>query len=308
MILSEHIKIAAREVGFDLCGVCRPRRMELNESAYAEWLERGYDSSLEYMRAHLDKRFDARNLVEGAQAVVVCAVNYRSPISGGYSPDDRCRVASYACCRDYHKSIKRMLLKLLDRLREQYPALSARAFTDSAPLLEKQHAVDAGLGWIGRQSLLITPRFGSRVLLGELVLCDEVDHYDSPLEGEGCGKCRRCIDGCPTGAIVKPMMLDTSRCISCRTVESEASADFDLHGWIFGCEECQNACPYNRSTPHFTNPHFEPLFDPRTISPDEWLALSDEDFSARFGSTPMKRSGWDRIRRNIRRNEKLNIR
>ena len=302
MILSEHIKIAAREVGFDLCGVCRPRRMELNESAYAEWLERGYDSSLEYMRAHLDKRFDARRLVDGAQAVVVCAVNYRSPISGGYSPDDRCRVASYACCRDYHKSIKRMLLQLLDQLREQYPTLSARAFTDSAPLLEKQHAVDAGLGWIGRQSLLITPQFGSRVLLGELVLCDEVDLYDSPLEGVGCGECRRCVEACPTGAIVRPMMLDTSRCISCRTVESEADPDFDLHGWIFGCEECQNVCPYNRSTPNFTNPHFEPLFDPRTISPDEWLTLSDEEFSVRLGSTPMKRSGWDRIRRNVKRN------
>ena len=97
-------------------------------------------------------------------------------------------------------------------------------------------------------------------------------------------------------------MLDTSRCISCRTVESEADPDFDLHGWIFGCEECQNVCPYNRSTPHFTNPHFEPLFAPRTISPDEWLTLSDEEFSARLGSTPMKRSGWDRIRRNVKRN------
>ena len=301
MLNSDNIKSAALRLGFDLCGIAKCQNFEINERAYMRWLEKGYDSSLGYMRNHLDKRFDARHLVEGAKTVVVCAVSYKSEISGGYDKSDSCKIASYACNRDYHKTLKKMLQSLLRELQTQYPQLQGRAFVDSAPLLEKQYAVEAGLGWIGRQSLLITPEFGSYVLLGELVLDIEADAYDAPYTGVGCGECRRCMDACPTSAIVAPMMIDMAKCISCRTIESDNDTNIDLHGWIFGCDECQNCCPYNRQAAMHRNSSFNPLFDPREISAEEWLTMSEEEFLARFGTTPLKRSGVERIKKNIKR-------
>ena len=299
MLSHSAIKTLATEVGFDLCGIARATRFEQNEQAYNRWLEHGYDSTLEYMRRNCDKRFDTTKLVEGAQTVVVCAVSYKSPISGGYSPDDNCKIASYACNRDYHKTIKKMLLSMLKELQALHADLSGRAFVDSAPIFEKQYAVEAGLGWIGRQSLLITPEYGSYVLLGELVLNMEADAYDVPYEGVGCGECRRCMDACPNGAIIEPMTINTARCISCHTIEAEPQVQLDLHGWFFGCDECQNCCPYNRQAKPHRNPSFDPLFDPRNISAEQWTAMSEEEFSTQFGSTPLKRSGLERIKKNI---------
>lgn len=299
MLSHSAIKTLATEVGFDLCGIARATRFKQNEQAYNRWLEHGYDSTLEYMRRNCDKRFDTTKLVEGAQTVVVCAVSYKSPISGGYSPDDNCKIASYACNRDYHKTIKKMLLSMLKELQALHADLSGRAFVDSAPIFEKQYAVEAGLGWIGRQSLLISPEYGSYVLLGELVLNTEVDCYDKPLQSAGCGECHRCMDACPNGAIIEPMTINTARCISCHTIEAEPQVQLDLHGWIFGCDECQNACPYNKKAKPHNSALFDPLFDPRFISPEEWTAMSEESFQERFNSTPLKRSGLERIKKNI---------
>ena len=190
---------------------------------------------------------------------------------------------------------------MLRELQTTYPLLEGRAFVDSAPILEKQYAVEAGLGWIGRQSLLVTPEYGTYVLLGELVLNAEVDEYDKPLEGVGCGECRRCMDACPTGAIVKPMTINTSRCISCHTIEAVPSADINLNGWIFGCDECQNCCPYNKKAKPHSSALFDPMFDPREITAEQWMTMAEEDFAEKFGSTPLKRSGLERIKANIRR-------
>ena len=300
MVNSDYIKTVARGVGFDLCGVAMCRNLDTNKQAYTEWLARGYDSSLGYMRNHLDKRFDVRQLVDGAKTVVVCAISYKSEISGGYDTDCQTKIASYACSRDYHKTLKKMLTTMLRELQQRYPNLQGRAFVDSAPILEKQYAVEAGLGWIGRQSLLITPEYGSYVLLGELVLDDEADYYNGPYSGAGCGECRRCIEACPNSAIVAPMTIDTARCISCRTIESENDSNIDLHGWIFGCDECQNICPYNRKAKLHNSPHFNPFFDPREITSEQWLTMSEEEFSQRFGTTPLKRSGLERIKKNIK--------
>lgn len=299
MIEYRYIKDLAVQAGFDMCGVARSRHLADNEAAFRRWLAHGYDSSLGYLRNNLDKRFDTRRLVEGARSVVVCAVGYKSAVSGGYARDCATKVASYACNRDYHKSLKKMLQTMLRALCERYPSIEGRAFVDSAPLLEKQIAVEAGLGWIGRQSLLVTPEFGSFVLLGELVLCDEVDRYDSPYVGAGCGECRRCMEACPTGAIVAPMTIDTSRCISCHTIETEPSAEVDLHGWIFGCDECQGCCPYNKKAAAHRCEAFDPVFDPRQMGTEEWLGMSEAEFAERFGGTPLKRSGLERIKRNI---------
>ena len=301
IIEAKHIKKVALDAGFDLCGVTSCHSFPINRAAFEGWLKEGYDSSLNYMRNNIDMRFDVGQMVEGARSVAVCAVSYKSEISGGYGSTDKCKIASYACNRDYHKTLKKMLKAMLRELQTTYPSLEGRAFVDSAPILEKQYAVEAGLGWIGRQSLLVTPEYGTYILLGELVLNAEVDELDKPLEGVGCGECRRCMDTCPTGAIVKPMTINTSRCISCHTIEAEPSAKINLNGWIFGCDECQNCCPYNTKAKPHNSSAFNPLFDPREITAEQWMTMTEEEFAEKFGSTPLKRSGLERIKANIRR-------
>lgn len=315
MLKREEILSSAAKIGFSLCAVTRCRPLVENRRRFSEWLEAGYDSDLEYLRRNFDKRFDPSLLLEGARSIVVCAVNYRNEVSGGYGNADRGKIASYACAGDYHSILKNMLFELLGRLRESEPGLVGRPFVDSAPLLEKQWAVEAGLGWIGRNSLLVTPQYGSFVVLGELVLCDEADEYDTPYVGDGCGGCRRCIEACPNGAIVRERVIDTGRCISRLTIERERSGELQgevpdglqtektsgLHGWIFGCDACQNVCPYNSGKPLFSLPAFAPLFDPRDMTAEEWRAMNEEEFDRRFGRTPLKRSGLKRIVRNLDR-------
>lgn len=302
MLEIETVKKVAASVGFDLCGVAKCRRFDGDEAFFREWLACGYASSLDYLQRNLDKRFDVERLVVGARTVVVCAVSYKNRASAGYPSGFSTKIASYACCNDYHSTIKGMLRRMSESLKETYPALSGRIFVDSAPILEKRYAVEAGLGWIGRQSLLVTPRYGSFVLLGELVLCDDCDSYDEPLRSVGCGECRRCIDACPNGAIAE-CHIDTSKCISCATVE-RFDGVADLHGWIFGCDECQSCCPYNKSAPAHVCSEFEPVFDPMTMTADEWSSMTDDEFDRRFSSTPMSRSGLSRLRENVLRNRK----
>lgn len=251
------------------------------------------------MERNVEKRFDPQRLVAEARTAIVCAVAYKNRFSEGYPHDCRTKVASYACNKDYHTTLRSMLQRLFASLQDDYPELEGRAFVDTAPLAEKQLAVEAGLGWIGRQSLLITPRYGSFVVLGELLLCDETDTYDTPFEGSRCGSCRACMECCPTGAIIAPKVIDTNRCISCHTIEQEPTKQIDLHGWIFGCDVCQSCCPYNRQAPHHTHPAFSPIFDPLAATPEQWLAMTDEQFADRMGETPLTRSGLTRIRSNI---------
>ena len=297
MLDFRNIKRHAAEAGFDLCGVARCRRLADNEAWFRDWLAHGYQSSLGYLERHVEKRFDPQRLVEGARTAVVCAVAYKNRFSEGYPADCRTKVASYACNKDYHTTLREMLRRLFEALRAENPRLEGRAFVDTAPLAEKQLAVEAGLGWIGRQSLLITPQYGSFVLLGELLLSDEADAYDEPFEEERCGSCRACMEHCPTGALVAPRTVDTRRCISCHTVEREPASTVDLHGWIFGCDACQSYCPYNRQAPLHTHPAFDPQFDPLAVTPEQWLAMTESEFAERFGETPLTRSGLTRIQR-----------
>lgn len=297
MLNKELIHAAARQVGFSLCGVAKYRSLDVSRDRFEHWLANGNGDGLDYLARNIDKRFDPALLVEGAKSVIICALNYRNQITNGYPAEARGKIASYACTTDYHYTIKAMLHELLGRLREGNPTLTGRVFVDSAPLAEKAWAVEAGLGWIGRQSLLITREYGSTVLLGALVVCDEVDSYDEPYAGNGCGDCRRCIDACPNSAILSCRAIDSRRCISRLTIERKVITPdgCSLHGWAFGCEECQNVCPHNHSKPASTLPAIAPTFDPRQISAEDWSAMSDEEFSVRFSRTPMARSGRERI-------------
>ena len=301
MLNAQHIKELAREVGFDLCGVARCRNFEDDKRFLEGWVERGFASSLDYLKRNTDRRADAAALVEGAKSVVVCAVAYKSYISEGYPADHKTKVASYACMTDYHTTIKQMLFDLSARMKELAPSLSGRCFVDSAPIFEKRYAVEAGLGWIGRQSLLVTPEYGTFVLLGEIVVTEECDSYDVPLVSVGCGECRRCEEACPNSA-VKERHIDTSRCISCATIEREGEGEkAPLHGWIFGCDECQTVCPYNRKAPLATNHRFAPQYNPIELTSEWWLSLSKEEFSERFGGTPLERAGLERMQANIKK-------
>ena len=307
MLQSQFIKDSAFRAGFDLCGIVPCNHLTESEQRFREWLEAGYGADLHYLERNLDKRFDVSRLVEGARSVIVCAVNYKSLRSCGYPTPSSTKIASYACNEDYHSTIKAMLAELYSALRAKNTTLRARAFTDSAPLVEKQLAVNAGLGWIGRQSLLVTPEYGTFVLLGELVIDEEVDHYDTPFEGSRCGECHRCIEACPNGAILSSKRIDARRCISRLTIESATNntEHQNLAGWIFGCDECQSCCPHNRNTPNATNPHFSSPIDPAALSVEDWLTMSKADFDTRFGKTPLTRSGLERIRANAEVNSKI---
>lgn len=294
------IKKLAADAGFDLCGVAPCRHLADNERWFRDWLRNGYHSSLEYMERNTDKRFDPAQLVEHARTVVVCAVGYKNRAGEGYPTGHRTKVASYACAADYHGTIRGMLGGMLAQLKAAHPGLEGRAFVDTAPLSEKQLAVEAGLGWIGRQSLLVTPRLGTYVLLGELLLSEETDTYDTPFEGSRCGRCRNCIESCPTGAIVSPRVVDTGRCIACHTIERRPAAGVDLDGWIFGCDRCQSCCPHNQKAPMHRNAAFDPVFDPLAMGPAEWLTMDDLGFEALCGRTPLTRSGLARIKSNIK--------
>ena len=295
MLDRSFIRQSAAAAGFDLCGVAPCRHLVRNEQFFRRWLGDGRHASLGYLERNLDKRFDVRRLVEGAQTVVVCAVGYKNGLSDGYPDDFRAKIASYALTADYHATIKGMLGDLFGRLRAAEPALAGRAFVDSAPLVEKQLAVEAGLGWIGRQSLLVTPRFGSFVLLGELVLVPQLlpDHQHQ------CGSCRRCVEACPTGAVCNDRAIDARRCISCHTIERTPAAEIALDGWIFGCDACQSRCPYNLRAPLHLHPAFDPLFDPLSFPPERWLAMEEAEFrtsaarrscaAASGASKPMRR-------------------
>ena len=323
MLRAHDIKNAARRVGFDLCGISRVRNFSAERDFFAKWLSRGYASGLGYLYRNVEKRFSPTLLTPGAVSVISCAVNYKNDTSLGFGDCHNPKVASYARTADYHDTIKRMLRHMAVIIGGEAKGGSGggqikwRAFTDSAPVLEKMWAVEGGLGFIGRNKLLITPGYGSFVLLGELMIDAAVDVYDTPYQGPGCGKCRRCVDACPNRALT-PHGIDTGLCISRATIEklppgnasgthpvvdSDMSKDFSyiapsipLHGWIYGCDVCQHTCPYNARTPFYSNPDFAPLFDPRTMPRERWLEMTGEEFSERLGNTPMGHTGLKQIR------------
>ncbi len=297
MIAHKYILDTARGIGFDLCGVARYRPMDEHRARIAEWLSARRHGGMEYLERNVEKRLDPAALVEGAQTVIVCAVSYNHGKSRGDEP----RIASYALCTDYHIIMKGMLEQMLSELRKGCPSLSGRAFTDSAPILEKAWAVEAGLGWIGRNSLLITPSHGSLVLLGELIVDVPADSYDRPYARTECGGCTRCVESCPAKAITSGRTIDANRCIARQTIEKGEDPQARLHGWIYGCDVCQEACPHNKTAIPASNGAMTPVADPQTLTTEYWQTLTGERFLEQWGDTPLARPGLDRIRRHLDR-------
>ncbi len=253
-----------------------------------------------YMANHFDMRLDPRKLVPGAKSVVVLGYSYFPAEDLGEQTGYK--VAKYAYGQDYHHVLKAKLRELMEQLQEEIGAIEGRAFVDSAPLLERQWAQKAGVGWLGKNSLLLNRQMGSFFFLAELVL-DLVLEPDVPLARDYCGSCTRCIDACPTDAIVKPGVVDGSRCISYFTIELKEEIPAEVQGkwndWIFGCDICQDVCPWNR----FSQTHQEPLFDPhedlKKMNKQDWEEISEDVFAKLFKKSAVKRTKLAGLKRNI---------
>ncbi len=294
-----YIKQTALELGFSLCGISKARKLEEDARRLEDFLKRDYHGKMKYLENHFELRVDPRLLVPGARSVISLMYNYypKTKQQAGVP-----KISMYAYGEDYHDVIREKLKILLQRIQEKIGAVQGRVFVDSAPVLEKSWAANGGLGWIGKHTNLINKQQGSFLFLAELILDIELE-YDNPIK-DYCGTCTRCIDACPTEAILPGKTLDASRCISYVTIELREEIPGDLQGksegWLFGCDICQEVCPWNR----FSKPHQEPKFLLNELlinrSESSWTDISEELFKSLYHHSPIKRARWEGIQKNIR--------
>ena len=297
--LTAALKEEALNLGFDLVGatqVVTPPSFE----RLRQWGADGFAADMHYMTDRLDAYRHPNNLLEGAKSLLMLAANYRTvePETPGAGQG---RVSRYAWGDDYHDLLRQRLHKLADRHRQLAPAARVRVVVDTAPLLERQFAQLAGLGWIGKNTLLVNRKFGSWLFLAALLTTEELA-YDAPITEDLCGTCRVCLDACPTGALVEPHRVDARKCVSYLTVESRGALPADLRvtcgDRLFGCDACQEACPWNRDTPATAEPAFQPKPGMNPVQADQLMALDEAGFRLRFRGTPLWRAKHAGILRN----------
>ncbi|MFM2201515.1 MAG: tRNA epoxyqueuosine(34) reductase QueG [Bacteroidota bacterium] len=293
------IKQLALEIGFSFCGISKANFLSEEAPRLEKWLKQSMQGEMSYMENHFDMRLDPRLLVPGAKSVVSFLFNYfpNPEIAIG---SGALKVSKYAWGEDYHYVVKDKLKLLMQQLTERIGAIEGRAFVDSAPVLDKVWAKKSGLGWLGKNANLINKKQGSFFFIAELIIDLELEP-DGPVT-DHCGTCRACIDACPTEAIVEPYVVDGSKCISYFTIELKKDLPPEwiskMDGWLFGCDVCQDVCPWNR----FSVVNAEPRFTPRehllNMSSGEWQDLSEEVFEQLARRSPLKRKGLDGLRRN----------
>ncbi|MHC0440175.1 tRNA epoxyqueuosine(34) reductase QueG [Flavobacterium sp. 3-210] len=295
---SKFIKDEAKRLGFLSCGISKAGFLEEEAPRLEKWLNDNHNGKMAYMENHFDKRLDPTLLVDGAKSVVSLLLNYFPSESQN---EDSFKISKYAYGQDYHFVIKEKLKELLYSIEENIGEVSGRAFVDSAPVLDKAWAAKSGLGWIGKNSNLITQKVGSFYFIAELILDLDLE-YDYRTT-DHCGSCTACIDACPTQAILAPYVVDGSKCISYYTIELKENLPYEMKGkfdeWMFGCDTCQDVCPWNR----FSKPHSEPLFNPNpdllSFSKKDWTEITEETFRAVFKNSPIKRTKFEGLKRNI---------
>lgn len=296
---SNFIKEQAKRLGFLDCGIAKADFLEEEASGLEKWLQKGYHGNMLYMENHFDKRLDPRLLVDGAKSVISLSYNY---FPAEVQQEGSYKISKYAYGQDYHHVIKEKLRELLQLINDEIGEVSGRCFVDSAPVLERAWATKSGLGWKGKHSLLIQKQQGSFFFLAELIIDLDLA-YDEPFKTDHCGSCTRCIDACPTQAILPDNTIDGSKCISYLTIELKDAIPSGFKGemqdWMFGCDICQDVCPWNR----FSQPHNEPLFAPQQnllhMSKGDWQELTQETFSKVFKKSAVKRTKFSGLTRNI---------
>lgn len=293
------IKAEATRLGFLSCGISQAGFLEEEAPRLERWLKSNAHGEMAYMENHFDKRLDPTLLVPGAKSVISLLLNYYP--SDTQQDEAAPKLSKYAYGTDYHFVIKDKLKTLLALIRKKIGAVDGRAFVDSAPVLDKAWAAKSGLGWIGKHSNLLTQQVGSFYFIAELIVDLELV-YDHPVT-DHCGTCTACIDACPTQAIVAPYEVDGSKCISYFTIELKNEIPTSVKGkfeqWMFGCDICQDVCPWNR----FSKPHQEPLFDPHpellSMSRQDWEEITEDTFRKIFKKSAVKRTKYNGLKRNI---------
>lgn len=295
---SQMIKAEAKRLGFLSCGISKADFLHEEAPRLEKWLKNGFHGQMNYMENHFDKRLDPRLLVDDAKSVISLLLNY---YPNQFQNQDSYKISKYAYGEDYHYVIKDKLKTLLFFIQENIGEVSGRAFVDSAPVLDKAWAAKSGLGWVGKHSNLLTQKTGSFYFIAELILDLEL-LYDTPTT-DHCGTCTACIDACPTEAIVAPYIVDGGKCISYFTIELKDNLPNEMKGkfddWMFGCDVCQDVCPWNR----FSTPNEEASFQPNSevlsFSKRDWHEITEETFRKVFQKSAVKRTKFEGLKRNI---------
>lgn len=295
------VKKTAFSLGFDYCGIAKAERLDEDAKRLESWLSKGFNSTMNYMENHFNLRIDPSKLVPGAKSVITLLLNYfPSEQQKPQSP----QISKYAYGKDYHEVIRGKLNLLLQTLQENIGAIHGRGFTDSAPVLERSWAVKSGLGWVGKNGNLITKNNGSFFFIATLITDLELE-TDDPFAKDFCGSCTKCIDNCPTEAILPDKVIDGSKCISYFTIElkdmlipENMKGKFDNN--LFGCDVCQEVCPWNRFAKPTTEIEFKPLPEILNFSKNDWEELTEESFKIIFKNSPLKRSKFTGIKRNLK--------
>ncbi len=295
------VKSEARKLGFEYCGIARAEFLDEDARRLERWLQQGMQGTMQYMENYFDLRTDPTKLVPGARSVITLLMNY---FPKEKQNPDAPKVSKYAYGRDYHKVIRKKLKHFLKTLREEIGAIEGRGFVDSAPVLERSWAQKSGLGWVGKNGNLLTRHSGSFFFIATLITDLELE-YDAPFAKDYCGSCRRCIEACPTDAIGEDKTINGSQCISYYTIElKEHIIPEDQKGkfqnWMFGCDICQDVCPWNRFAKATEEEAFRPYPEVLNFTTHEWEALTEEAFDQIFQGSPIRRSKYEGIKRNLK--------
>jgi len=297
---SEFIKHTASALGFDFCGIAKAIQLDDDAKRLESWLNNGMHGSMEYMQNHFDLRINPSLLVPGAKSVITLLLNY---FPAQEQKIDIPKIAKYAYGNDYHDVIRQKLNEFFFRIKEEIGAINGRGFVDSAPVLERAWAQKSGLGWIGKNGNLINKKQGSFFFIASIIIDLELI-YDNPLVKDYCGSCTKCIDNCPTEAILPNKVIDGSKCISYFTIELKDALIPDamkgkFDNWLFGCDVCQDVCPWNRFSKQTNEPGFKPIPEIINFNDKDWEELTEEKFKIIFKDSPVKRSKFNGIKRNL---------